>query len=1491
MASSETPSRLLGSPSDIRTEIDRLLSQDGLNAQCTDEEKLFYVWRLYQTAEEHLQTAIENEEKLKRSQAEEMQEVENYVEHIRHLSDEREALIQELETENDQLKQEIEALRQEQNASTASLRDESAEMLIQQGLEEIASAPTSEQIAFLLVERARLLDELEAEQGRTMSDGRASTELQRTLDTERKEFEDELNAQRRSMDLVRQQLKQEHEEEINVLMDENSKMEDELALAREKVVSLEARVSSLEDELKKERENHDKEPVSPSTPDIRSTRGRSPSPLCRSPSDVALRQIISEKTKLEGEILGYKATIRNQENEKKELQEKINKLDAELEEAQMKTQQLQMKNRSLKAELEESEQQLEDTENHLEEVAKERDSLKDTVRNLEDEHSADLKDIVNKLNIENKDLNEQVNTLRKQYEDLVTEKEDIASQNLALIKGEEELKHQLETLKVELNDALNSEEFKQKVEELERTKSLLDSKSFECDELKERSETLTKENKELFNQFESIQVELDSKKVDAQVLAKQEIILQHLRDQSSKFSKELTETKSKLTETDMKTINGVATDRMEVNIVLKKESEDLKAKLQLTLNELSKARSVIEQERSENSELTARVMELEQLLEENSHAMGLDSRESTLTELELKVKELEKLILEKNALEDELEEQKQKVSELTRQVEELDVVKVELEDSKDMLDQEKRSRGQIEGKMHELEQQMEDQKVEADNLQHILNEKIKSLENRVQALQDDLFAAQDELTSAQEKYEKTHETYHLELKEQALKVKAAEVEFHERLHKEEIKRQEAQYQEDIKRTEVFERTTAAKDESSLVELRLEKQKVENLEKQIEAMKIRITEAQKQVEELTKEKDSAQKELKLLREANLKYTSQKEDKESMRSELEAVRRELDHLRTSAQYDSEERQQHMDRIKTLEDYTRQLELDNRELANKLSETLVKLEQTEEQMQREKRNTLDRQQQSNRQLYQVESDLEVANNKIRELREEIQKKQSQLMKIESDKVGQSAKSETTIARLETELNELKQYHRKELDKLTEKVEQTNKESKELKNSLREKEQELLSRQHEFKRQKTQIERLEAQLQTEVKIRTDLENRNTALDQEISKVWAQVRSLMEKNSSLETTKRTLEDEIEKFATTSRQAETSFAQKAMGQEATVKSLQNRAETAEKRADHLQRELNDVSLKLQGSDLQDKRDRMTALKTQLEGEKLQRSLLDQSMKELQQQVTVLRQRETKLVEQNRELHHTIMDMESKLEDVQERSKNALEMQQHKSEMGKRSMMDQISRLQDEIKKLQYDLLTANEKRELQDRKYEERKTRTKAKLLKASPCKHNYNVYPILDYYHKDKTRITDQINRMDEDLRLTRATLRKELDWKERMDKNYKDLLSEKRELLTQLNEQEESIREKARMISMLQIRTKFLEEENTRLHDRIDAVSQQKQGLDKMLKEYKLGKDRDAFIISASDECDTNKRDPYLLVREILNRLAVLLKMWKQHFCSIFY
>ena len=56
-----------------------------------------------------------------------------------------------------------------------------------------------------------------------------------------------------------------------------------------------------------------------------------------------------------------------------------------------------------------------------------------------------------------------------------------------------------------------------------------------------------------------------------------------------------------------------------------------------------------------------------------------------------------------------------------------------------------------------------------------------------------------------------------------------------------------------------------------------------------------------------------------------------------------------------------------------------------------------------------------------------------------------------------------------------------------------------------------------------------------------------------------------------------------------------------------------------------------------------------------------RNLLDQTVRELQQQVTMMRQRENKVLEQNRELQHNILDLESKLEEVQDRNQTAFEM--------------------------------------------------------------------------------------------------------------------------------------------------------------------------------------------------------------------------------------
>lgn len=112
-------------------------------------------------------------------------------------------------------------------------------MLLQQGLEDIADGSSSEQVAYLLVERARLLDEIEAEQAQSSvqtPEGLLNAgAIYKLLEQEREDFEDELHTQRESTRAVKEQMKHLHEEEISALMEENEKLQNLLDDTKQKV--------------------------------------------------------------------------------------------------------------------------------------------------------------------------------------------------------------------------------------------------------------------------------------------------------------------------------------------------------------------------------------------------------------------------------------------------------------------------------------------------------------------------------------------------------------------------------------------------------------------------------------------------------------------------------------------------------------------------------------------------------------------------------------------------------------------------------------------------------------------------------------------------------------------------------------------------------------------------------------------------------------------------------------------------------------------------------------------------------------------------------------------------------------------------------------------------------------------------------------------------------------------------------------------------------
>lgn len=63
-------------------------------------------------------------------------------------------------------------------------------------------------------------------------------------------------------------------------------------------------------------------------------------------------------------------------------------------------------------------------------------------------------------------------------------------------------------------------------------------------------------------------------------------------------------------------------------------------------------------------------------------------------------------------------------------------------------------------------------------------------------------------------------------------------------------------------------------------------------------------------------------------------------------------------------------------------------------------------------------------------------------------------------------------------------------------------------------------------------------------------------------------------------------------------------------------------------------------------------------------------------------------------------------------------------------------------------------------------------------------------------------------------------------------------------------ISEHEESHRDQARGLSLSQLRTKYLEEENTTLQQRIDSLTRQKQNLDRIVREYQTERHKEVKI-----------------------------------------
>ncbi|KAM9361304.1 coiled-coil domain-containing protein 30 [Symphorus nematophorus] len=141
-------------PEEELEQIATWLNEQGLAPDSPKEAQLCLLWRALQCTISRLSSVTWDLDTQRSQHLAEMAEVRKSLEQIRIFTEHKDVLAQEIEDENDQLKDQLRRLISLQDSQISEV----AKMLYQQGLTELIHSSPSEQVAYLLVERASLLE-------------------------------------------------------------------------------------------------------------------------------------------------------------------------------------------------------------------------------------------------------------------------------------------------------------------------------------------------------------------------------------------------------------------------------------------------------------------------------------------------------------------------------------------------------------------------------------------------------------------------------------------------------------------------------------------------------------------------------------------------------------------------------------------------------------------------------------------------------------------------------------------------------------------------------------------------------------------------------------------------------------------------------------------------------------------------------------------------------------------------------------------------------------------------------------------------------------------------------------------------------------------------------------------------------------------------------------------------------------------------------------
>ncbi|KAK9966841.1 hypothetical protein ABG768_003930 [Culter alburnus] len=140
-------------------DMEQRLQEEGLDPSASVNERLSLLWQLYKSSESTVKSLNQQIQDLQKERVAEIEKVQQYINHIKSLTKTRDSVALHLEQENITLRATLDDIHLQQEAQ----RSEVSEMLLQEGLADIIPISLSEQVAYLLADRASLLEKIQSQ--------------------------------------------------------------------------------------------------------------------------------------------------------------------------------------------------------------------------------------------------------------------------------------------------------------------------------------------------------------------------------------------------------------------------------------------------------------------------------------------------------------------------------------------------------------------------------------------------------------------------------------------------------------------------------------------------------------------------------------------------------------------------------------------------------------------------------------------------------------------------------------------------------------------------------------------------------------------------------------------------------------------------------------------------------------------------------------------------------------------------------------------------------------------------------------------------------------------------------------------------------------------------------------------------------------------------------------------------------------------------------